>query len=361
MTENASFDKAPFIMKIILTVLTLALCVMSSGVRAQFHPNILAVNPANLIGVATAQDVSDLRSELSALVRAEPGDLQFRSIYSHSQNGTYASAANLAEISIWRVPQGIGTYAPIWRFKPTSYRPGGKCALILYGGHHGAGHHASHPPYQSLLLKTIEAGCEVTAVDMPFNGLSPMALLLPVRGGGVYLTTAHEEFAYIDRPLAPFFEATLSVLDTLESEGVNNIAMAGLSGGGWATVVMAALDERIDMAYSISGSMPAYMRSWVLGSTGDWEQPFISASGFEYLDLYVAGASSGRKFRNVHLINDPCCFAGTNASHYTNAVKAAVATSGGGDYTLFLDTTATSHTVPDTVRDFIVQEIVTYF
>ena len=37
-------------------------------------------------------------------------------------------------------------------------------------------------------------------------------------------------------------------------------SMIGLSGGGWTTVVYAAIDERISDSFSVAGSIPFYLR-----------------------------------------------------------------------------------------------------
>ena len=46
--------------------------------------------------------------------------------------------------------------------------------------------------------------------------------------------------------------------------------MVGLSGGGWTTNLLSAIDDRIRYSFSVAGSMPIYYR--LEASMGDIEQ-----------------------------------------------------------------------------------------
>lgn len=88
---------------------------------------------------------------------------------------------------------------------------------------------------------------------------------------------------------------------SIEFVGATNVWMAGLSGGGWTTVLASALDQRIRRSCSVAGSVPLYMMS-----TGrDWEQflPGIMPD-YNYLDLYTLAASNGRHHQ-INIDNDP--------------------------------------------------------
>ena len=87
-----------------------------------------------------------------------------------------------------------------------------------------------------------------------------------------------------------------------------DFSMVGLSGGGWTTVVYAAIDPRIKLSFPVAGSLPLYLR--FPASEGDTEQnlaPFYRIAG--YPDLHVMG-SDGAGRRQVQILNrrDDCCF-----------------------------------------------------
>ena len=82
----------------------------------------------------------------------------------------------------------------------------------------------------------------------------------------------------------------------LQKNNYRNINMVGLSGGGWTTNLLAAIDDRIGYSFSVAGSMPLYYRSDA--SMGDIEQflPELYRDVAGYPELYVLGAfGKGRK------------------------------------------------------------------
>jgi hypothetical protein len=95
----------------------------------------------------------------------------------------------------------------------------------------------------------------------------------------------------------------------LQKSNYQDINMIGLSGGGWTTNLLAAIDDRIKLSFSVAGSMPLYYRSDA--SLGDIEQflPELYRNIAGYPDLYVLGAF-GKARKQVHILNrkDDCCF-----------------------------------------------------
>lgn len=107
-----------------------------------------------------------------------------------------------------------------------------------------------------------------------------------------------------------FLEPTIVSLNYLLSKhNYDDVNMIGLSGGGWTTNIIAAIDNRIKYSFSIAGSMPLYNRP--AGSLGDIEQfiPELYRDVAGYLDIYILGAfGKGRK--QIQILNryDNCCF-----------------------------------------------------
>lgn len=195
-----------------------------------------------------------------------------------------------------------------------------------------------------LVDELLGAGHGVLAVSMPHMrpgdcGTMPHAQLftLPLTGGNA---------------LKFFLEPVAASLNTIRRQ-YRQIHMTGLSGGGWATTVYAALDPAIRVSVPIAGSIPLYLRTG--GSVGDEEQfhePFYQLAG--YPSLYLLGSlSAGR--RQIQLLNrrDDCCFGAAqhNEAHaqapYEEAYRGYEATvrAAGGDFRLEIDETATRHEV----------------
>ncbi len=135
-------------------------------------------------------------------------------------------------------------------------------------------------------------------------------------------------------------------------------SMIGLSGGGWTTVVYAAIDPRIKLSFPVAGSLPLYLR--FPASEGDTEQnltPFYSIAG--YPDLQVMG-SYGAGRRQVQVLNrrDDCCFGeqfhradltGMSFDRATHSdewrIRSTIATLPSGSFRLEVDESAPAHMI----------------
>lgn len=89
--------------------------------------------------------------------------------------------------------------------------------------------------------------------------------------------------------------------------GLKHVSMIGLSGGGWTTSMMAAMDSRIALSIPVAGSAPLYIQNRI-GTTGDTEQilatlfneqitPDGNGGGVAtWLEIYVLGGyGAGRR------------------------------------------------------------------
>ena len=84
------------------------------------------------------------------------------------------------------------------------------------------------------------------------------------------------------------------------------IAMTGLSGGGWQTVLLAALDERVRVVVPVAGHMPAWARRDA-GDVGDAEQlpaDLCSVADYDTLSALLAPRPTLFIFNRY----DDCCF-----------------------------------------------------
>jgi hypothetical protein len=168
-----------------------------------------------------------------------------------------------------------------------------------------------------------------------------------------------------------FLDPTIVSLNyLLETYKYKRVDMIGLSGGGWTTNLISAIDDRIKFSFNVAGSIPLCYR--VGGSIGDIEQflPQLYRDIAGYPDLYVLGASGeGRK--QVQILNrqDNCCF-GQNqhdpARNYSadmhlveQSVKAKLESFGEKEhYYLKIDETAPNHQISEfALRNIILPEL----
>jgi hypothetical protein len=119
----------------------------------------------------------------------------------------------------------------------------------------------------------------------------------------------------------------------------STISMIGVSGGGWATTLYAAIDPSIQYSYPAAGSLPLFLQTPPCNDSGGWEQSGPSLyKKIDYMDLYILGAyGKGRK--QVQMLNhyDNCCFEGIRYLTYENSVKSIVNKLGKGEFDVFLD------------------------
>jgi len=107
--------------------------------------------------------------------------------------------------------------------------------------------------------------------------------------------------------------------------------MAGLSGGGWTTTFVSAIEPRISLSYSIAGTLPFTLKTEVNTDLGDWEQWLIGLiPRIGYKDLYISGTFPNRKVVNVYNSQDPCCFSiKSNTLDWVDQVRLTTSIIGG--------------------------------
>lgn len=238
-------------------------------------------------------------------------------------------------------------------------RPNGHLAIYYTG--HGDPH---APPYDRPLLTTVQAlldrGYPVGVVDLPFLGwnepyIRDLADPSHLRRSPDH--AVHETFAAYESPgfsaLTFFLDPLAALLNHADAAyGPASVSLIGLSGGGWAATLYAAVDERVTQSFPVAGSWPFYLRPNPGGKPqfGDWEQRRDSLPGFYgiagYLDLYVlGGAGHGRRQRQILNRHDPACFPGVPQHDYSDAVRRRVSRLGDGRWDLLQDTTHREHTL----------------
>jgi len=115
--------------------------------------------------------------------------------------------------------------------------------------------------------------------------------------------------------LAVFYLAMERGLDILLDHphaDVERVAMAGLSGGGWQTIILSSLDRRVTLANPVAGYSSFKTRVEYFSDLGDSEQtPFDLASLADYTHLTALRAP--RPTLLTYNTKDECCFRADHA------------------------------------------------
>jgi hypothetical protein len=115
--------------------------------------------------------------------------------------------------------------------------------------------------------------------------------------------------------IAPFYLAMARGLDLLESlDGVDKerLAVTGLSGGGWQTIFISSLDERVKLSDPVAGYSSFKTRARFLSDLGDSEQtPCDLGTVADYAHLTAMRAP--RPTLLTFNSKDDCCFASGHA------------------------------------------------
>jgi len=149
-------------------------------------------------------------------------------------------------------------------------------------------------------------------------------------------------------PIQHFIEPVIATLDFLDNIfNYTAVTMVGISGGGWTTTVVAALDTRITKCFLVAGSCPLYLESHSRPDWGNYEAntPELCRT-VNYLKLYVLGGH-GKSQKQLLLVNkyDACCLSGTKWETYKNIVKSRINHLGTGDFGVILDDSHREHIV----------------
>ncbi len=115
--------------------------------------------------------------------------------------------------------------------------------------------------------------------------------------------------------IAPFYLAmsrALDILLALPEADPQRVAVSGLSGGGWQTIFISALDTRVTLANPVAGYSSFRTRARKFGDLGDSEQtPSDLATVVDYTHLTAMLAPRGALL--TYNAKDQCCFATDHA------------------------------------------------
>jgi hypothetical protein len=183
-----------------------------------------------------------------------------------------------------------------------------------------------------------------------------------VPGIGTVTPDYHTIFEYLESDtysgISAFMEPVFAGVNfAVRMKPYSKVVMLGKSGGGWATTLYAALDERIQFSAQVAGTVPMVIRAENVGDWGDYEQVLPALYRIAgYMDLYALAASNGRRHLHVLIVEDDCCFKGRRMEPYGPlAVEGARRL--GGHYELHFDETWKTHEISPWTQALILDRI----
>jgi len=230
--------------------------------------------------------------------------------------------------------------------------------LIIYHQGHGGDFFLGNKTIQFFLDK----GYSVLAFSMPLLEPNNQPIVEIPEFGKIKLTT-HETLKFIESeefsPISLFVEPIIVGLNYLNEEYEYDLYyMVGISGGGWTTVLVSSIDDRILQSYSVAGSLPMYLRT-ISGNLGDYEQTIPDFYRIaNYLDLYILDSyGKDRKFVQIFNKYDPCCYGGDVSKTYEFEIKETIQGLGKGTFEIFLDESHKEHKISENSLEFIYKSI----
>ena len=230
--------------------------------------------------------------------------------------------------------------------------------LILYH----QGHRGDFFEGKNTIQFFLDNNYSVLAFSMPLLGMNNQPVLLHPEFGKIQLKT-HNHLALLEidsfSPTSLFVEPPVIALNYIEkNSNFNSVNMVGLSGGGWTTMMLSAIDSRIDQSFSIAGSYPIFLRNDP-ENFGDYEQTNLSLyRTANYLDLYtLASYGENRKFIQIFNKFDPCCFHGDSFLEYKDHIKKNISELENGHFDIFLDDTHKEHKISDYALGIIINSL----
>jgi len=191
-----------------------------------------------------------------------------------------------------------GMWIPALLYEPDDLE-GEIPAVMNPNGHHIGGKAMAYK--QARCINLVKRG--MLALSTEFIGMGELSMNLP-----------HDRIAHMDlcgrAGVGVFYLAAKRGLDVLLSHpncDHGRVAVTGLSGGGWQTIVLSALDERVTATVPVAGHSPVWQRPSSASDIGDLEQTptdICTVGDYDTLTALCAPRPTLLIYNRI----DDCCF-----------------------------------------------------
>jgi len=215
-----------------------------------------------------------------------------------------------------------------------------------------------------LIQNFLDNNYSVLIFSMPGKGMNNEPIIDHEKFGNFKLNS-HDHFHLLEaknfHPIQFFLEPVVITLNQIEKDySFVTYSMMGLSGGGWTTIVVSAVDDRISESYSIAGSFPIWLRS-DSRDYGDYEQTipeFYQIANYEEL-YFLSAYGDNRRLVLFYNEFDPCCFPGElyNKFPFGDIVKTKISKFNKGNFDVIIDYGQTEHMISENILGKITEYI----
>ena len=326
-----------------------------SDERLQIYQEISPTK--NLISFNNISDIDNTKQMLNQYIWNNPelpDDLVTKHKYD-VQDSIISKLKNLERIDSFTIEMnhGMNSIAYLFLAENTDNK------LIIYHQGHNAislNDFDNHSFDQDipLIQNFLDNNYSVLIFSMPGKGMNNEPIINHEKFGTLKINS-HNHFEFLEtknfHPLRFFIEPIVLTLNQIEKDySFEKFSMIGLSGGGWTTIVISAIDDRISESYSVAGSFPIWLRS-DSRDFGDYEQTipeFYQIANYE--ELYFLGAyGDNRSLFLFYNEFDSCCFSGQLYEKFPfgNSIKNKLAEFGKYNFDIIIDYDQTEHIISD--------------
>lgn len=251
------------------------------------------------------RDASRLRERIldEVVYRGTARDWRTQKVQVESAGEIAGDGYRVRKIRFQAVP---GLHVPALVYEPVPAPTSPTPVVLNFNGHEGTG--MANAYHQARCINLAKKG--LYAINVEWIGQTQLA----TEGLQHYKMN---QLDLVGTPgLAVFYESLRRTLDigiALPHADASRMAVTGLSGGGWQTIILSALDTRVALSNPVAGYSSYVTRAqWPDKDLGDSEQtPSDLASLADY--THLSALMAPRALLLTYNAKDSCCFRGDYA------------------------------------------------
>lgn len=309
-----------------------------------------------LVEISSEKDAERLRTQLIDLIwgHSKKNAAQAASLHTDITDPKYNDHPMINSVNKIVHKMDFGLQSELYIFYPS--KADVKNDLVIYH----QGHSGDFWNGKGTIEHFLDLGYVVAAASMPLLGNNNQPTTFIEGIGEVKLVNHHQmSFLIPDSGIAIqyFIDPVIKTIDLLTStHKFDSINMIGLSGGGWTTTLVSAIDTRITNSFSVAGTFPIVLNQPAIG---DYEQSLPELYRLSnYLELYVLSATRGKRAHyQIYNKYDPCCFRGRNSHLFSQVINETVKEFAGGEFKVMVDDSHAEHQISTKALDYITTQI----